>query len=194
HRLAAYAAHPSVEHAASAKRFTKAGAPNDPLYAQQWGLAKIDWQTAYSSTPITGTATLAILDTGVDTSHPDFTQKGFSGISYTGGDPLTDPSGHGTALAGIAAANVNDGTGIAATGNDGSSAPTYPAGMPNVIGVASTDQNDAIASNSSTGSAQVGAPGVGILTTQRGGGNATISGTSAAAAETAGLAALLIAS
>src|SRR5438094_10295351 len=83
---------------------------------------------------------------------------------------------------------------IAATGNDGSSGYTYPAGTPYVVGVAATDQDDVAASSSNTGSALIGAPGVGIYTTQPGGAYATFSGTSAAAAHAAGLAALLRAS
>src|SRR5439155_1461563 len=77
---------------------------------------------------------------------------------------------------------------------DGSSAPTYPAGMANVIGVAATDQTDAVAPASNTGSASVAAPGVGVYATQPGGGYASLTGSSASAAETAGLAALLVAS
>ena len=66
--------------------------------------------------------------------------------------------------------------------------------MPNVIGVASTDQSDNVAAGSNTGSAAVAAPGTGILATQPGGGYGTVSGTSASSAEVAGLAALLVAS
>src|SRR2546427_8149482 len=66
--------------------------------------------------------------------------------------------------------------------------------MSNVIGVAATDQNDATAANSNTGSAAVAAPGVAIYATQPGATYGSITGTSPGAAETAGLAALLVAS
>src|SRR5207302_5796519 len=82
---------------------------------------------------------------------------------------------------------------VAATGNGGSSAASYPAGMPNVIGVAATDPLDAVVSSSNTGSADVGAPGISISATQPGGGYSSISGTSASAALVAGEAALLVA-
>ena len=62
---------------------------------------------------IGGAATLAVLDTGVDAAHPDLAGRLVAGQSFTGGDPNSDPNGHGTALAGIAAANVNNGVGIA---------------------------------------------------------------------------------
>ncbi|HYC07248.1 MAG TPA: S8 family serine peptidase, partial [Candidatus Binatia bacterium] len=81
---------------------------------------------------------------------------------------------------------------VAATGNGGSSAPTYPAGDRSVIGVSSTDRSDRLAPGSNDGSDTfLAAPGVDILTTDAGGGYESVSGTSAAAAEVAGAAALL---
>src|SRR2546428_2518698 len=259
-----YAKHVSVEQAAPAVRLAAAGVPNDPRYAQQWALPKIAWDTAYTNVPVVGTASIAVLDTGIDASHPDLAGRVLLGTSFVGGDPTVDPNGHGTALAGIAAAKVDntigiagvayndapvlpvqvlhaDGTGLdadvvagvlwaadhgahvilmgfsspdfsaalqdavnyawskgavlaAATGNDGLTTPTYPAGMVNVIGVAATDRNDALVAGSNTASDSVAAPGVSITATQPGGTYGTITGTSAAAAETAGLAALLVAS
>ena len=81
---------------------------------------------------------------------------------------------------------------VAAAGNDGSSAPHYPAGHSKVVGVASTDSTDTLASNSNSGIAVfLSAPGVGIIAADDDGGTTTISGTSAAAAHVAGAAALL---
>jgi len=65
--------------------------------------------------------------------------------------------------------------------------------MPNVIGVAASDTADHVAGFSNTGSAAVAAPGVAIDATAPGGGYTTVSGTSAASAEVAGLAAMLAA-
>src|SRR5438094_1164125 len=261
---AKYAKHASVERAAPAVQLEAAGAPNDPGYAQQWALPKIAWDAAYSTVPIVSTAAIAVLDTGIDSSHPDLLGRVLVGRSFVGGVPTVDPNGHGTAVAGIAAAKVNnligmagvayndapllpvqvlhsDGTGydsdvvagvlwaadnganvilmgfssrdfsaalqdavnyawskgtvlVAATGNNATSAATYPAGMANVIGVAATDRNDVVTATSNTGSAAVAAPGVDIYATRPGATYANLTGTSASAAETAGLAALLIAS
>lgn len=261
--LAAFAHDPSVERATKAVKFHKAGTPDDPLYPQQWALPKIAWDQVYGTDNIDGSAIIAVLDTGVDAGHPDLAGRMGSGQSFVNGDSNSDPNGHGTALAGIAAANVNnavgvagvayaratvssvqvlqpDGTGldsdviagvvwavdngakvilmgfssadysaaladalqyawskgavlVAATGNDSSSAPSYPAGMENVLGVASTDQNDNVAADSNTGSACVAAPGVDIYTTNPSGNYGSVSGTSAAAANVAGLAVLLAA-
>ena len=81
---------------------------------------------------------------------------------------------------------------VAATGNDGSSITTYPAGDRGVIGVSNTDQSDSLDASSNYGpDAFLAAPGVGILTTAPGGGTISISGTSASAAEVAAAAALL---
>ena len=81
---------------------------------------------------------------------------------------------------------------VAAAGNDSSAAPHYPAGHAKVVGVASTDSTDTLASNSNHGIAVfLSAPGVGIIAADDDGGTTTISGTSAAAAHVAGAAALL---
>ena len=45
--------------------------PNDPSYSDQWSLPRIGWDTAYGSVTPSGSAIVAVLDTGVDASHPD---------------------------------------------------------------------------------------------------------------------------
>jgi NAD(P)-dependent dehydrogenase (short-subunit alcohol dehydrogenase family) len=81
---------------------------------------------------------------------------------------------------------------VAATGNDGSSAPTFPAGDAEVVGVSNTDETDALNPSSNYGTDTfMAAPGTDIYTTTTGGGYTTLSGTSASAAEVAGAAALL---
>jgi hypothetical protein len=81
---------------------------------------------------------------------------------------------------------------VAATGNDAVSTPTFPAGDAGVIGVAGTDENDALVSSSNYGQDTfLAAPGVGIAADAPSGDVASVSGTSAAAAIVAGAAALL---
>ena len=82
---------------------------------------------------------------------------------------------------------------VAAAGNNGSSAATYPAACPGAIGVAATDSSDSVPYWSNYGSPNVfvSAPGVSVLTTARGGGYTTVDGTSIAAPYVSGLAALL---
>ncbi len=81
---------------------------------------------------------------------------------------------------------------VAATGNDGSSAATYPAGDAGVIGVSNTNRSDELNPGSNHGADTfLAAPGTGIVTLQAGGGTTTVTGTSASSAEVAGAAALL---
>src|SRR5439155_4053926 len=83
---------------------------------------------------------------------------------------------------------------VAATGNEGSSSPTYPAGDADVMGVSATDSTDSLWSSSNYGpDAFIAAPGVGITADAVGGGTRSVTGTSASAAFVAGAAALLMA-
>src|SRR5207248_7272113 len=81
---------------------------------------------------------------------------------------------------------------VAATGNDASTARTYPAGDRGVGGVSSTGLADTVSGFSNTGADTfLAAPGENILTTLTGGGYGNVSGTSASAAMVAGAAALV---
>ena len=254
---------PSVLHVERDRVRAAEAAPSDPGYDDQWSLRRIGWNDVFGTTDPSGTAVVAVLDTGVDTSHADLAGLTVAGTSLLpGGDPTVDPNGHGTAMAGIIAAATDNGVGIAgigyagvkvmpvavldadglgqdsdiiegivwavdhgadvinlsfsnpgystalqaavdyawdhdvvivaATGNDGSSAPTYPAGDRGVIGVSNTNRDDKLAASSNHGADTfLGAPGTDIATLQAGGGTTSVSGTSASSAEVAAAAALL---
>lgn len=85
---------------------------------------------------------------------------------------------------------------VAAAGNSGSSTKMYPAGysLDNIISVAATDHNDALAlfSNYSTTWVDLAAPGVSILSTVRNDEYRYFNGTSMAAPHVAGVTALVL--
>src|SRR5438093_512504 len=82
---------------------------------------------------------------------------------------------------------------VAAVGNDGVNAPSFPAGDRGVIGVSATDENDQLAAFSNYGaSVFLAAPGTDILTTDLFGAYSTTTGTSSSAAIVAGAAAQLM--
>lgn len=94
--------------------------PSDPLFADQWGMTKIQAPEAWQEVNATGAGIkIGIVDSGVDLGHPDFACAGklsvFAGSNIgSKRDPNNpqDKDGHGTHVAGIAGACTNNGTGV----------------------------------------------------------------------------------
>jgi len=92
-----------------------AAAQWDPLRGSQWALATLRAPDAWKASKGRG-ATIAIVDTGVDLEHPDLRPRLVDGIDLVDGDRRPDDAnGHGTHVAGIAAAATGNGIGIAGT-------------------------------------------------------------------------------
>ena len=206
---------------------------------------------------------IAIIDSGVDPTHPDLSDKLLSGYNFVENNTDThDVLGHGTAVAGTAAAISNNVAGVAgvawgnpimplvvfnsdnlasyynvaraitfaadngirvinisiggpsgsstmqnainyawtketlifaSAANYATSTPYYPAACEHVVAVSATTSSDTLASFSNYGNwIDIAAPGVSILTTNRGGGYGYWNGTSFASPIAAGLAGLII--
>ena len=244
--IASLEANPAVAYAEPNWIYHADAVPNDPRYSQTYGLPKIQAPQAWDVTTGSAGVTVAVVDTGVASDHPDLAPNMVAGANYVTGGPNTslDYNGHGTHVAGTIGARGNNGIGVAgvnwnvhlmplrvlnangsgtnddiaaafastcsthpaqivnaslggtgysntmrnaiascpnvlfvvAAGNDGTNndtAPHYPCNygaapdnLPNVICVAATDQNDALASFSNYGSSvDLAAPGVSTTST-----------------------------
>lgn len=88
-------------------------AVNDPFLGSQWHLPRIVADGAWSDTTGEGIV-VAVIDSGVDTAHPDFAGKLTAGYNfYSGNSDVSDVKDHGTKVAGSAAATLNNGVGVA---------------------------------------------------------------------------------
>ncbi len=112
------AADPSVLYAEPDYIYHAAGiatTPNDPYYADyQWNLPHINADDAWNTTTGSTGVIIAVIDTGVDLTHPDLASKIVSGYDFVHNDSdASDDEGHGTHVASLAAAASNNNEGIA---------------------------------------------------------------------------------
>ncbi|MEB3204210.1 MAG: S8 family serine peptidase [Candidatus Sericytochromatia bacterium] len=233
----------------------------DDLLPRLWGMETIGARRVWATTPGDRALKVAVVDTGIDARHADFSGRVEAGRDcINGDDDPDDDDGHGTHCAGTVAAGLGnggvvgvapgvtllsvkvlDGEGggsfvsvsagivdaadrgarvislslssprtsklleeavahatakgallVAASGNAGSTAPAYPAALPQVMAVGAVRRGDMPAYFSNTGKhLSVAAPGVDILSTVPGGGWESLDGTSMACPHVAGLAALV---
>ncbi|MDP2726780.1 MAG: S8 family serine peptidase, partial [Dehalococcoidia bacterium] len=106
---------PEVEFAEPNYLVTALNTPNDPYFSfYQWNLRIIRSEAAWDIEVGKNNVTIAVLDTGVDLTHPDLASKVLPGLNMLDQSaPPQDDNGHGSHVAGIAAAASNNGTGIA---------------------------------------------------------------------------------
>jgi thermitase len=104
--------------------------PNDPIFGYQWYLynapgrpiprgagtpiygSDVDAPRAWSQTLGSGVK-VAVIDSGIDPSNPDLAGKVIASQNFTSSATTDDESGHGTHVAGVIAADFNNGIGIA---------------------------------------------------------------------------------
>ncbi|MBI1756479.1 MAG: S8 family serine peptidase [Fimbriimonas ginsengisoli] len=89
--------------------------PNDPWYANwQSDLKIINCPSAWTLTTGSSSIIVAILDTGIDSTHPDLASKVVPGWNVVANNSNTnDTLNHGTAVAGVVGALSNNGIGVA---------------------------------------------------------------------------------
>ncbi len=109
--------HPFLQYAELDHAIEPAFVPNDPQYVDQWHLPKINAPQAWDETQGSG-VTIAILDSGVNSKHPDLIGQILPGWNvYDENNDTTDLNGHGTWVTGTAAAISNNSIGVVGVAN-----------------------------------------------------------------------------
>lgn len=161
-----YAADPHVEYAEPDSLTTPQAVMNDPMYPQQWALQKIQIEQAWQLLPSQGQdVVVAVIDSGIDYTHPDLAanlwtnaaektglslidddRNGFIddirgwNFSTNTNDPMAGGGiDHGTHVAGIIGAVGNNGVGVVGL------APRADVMALHAIGGVSVDQQASVA-------------------------------------------------
>ncbi|ACN15724.1 putative alkaline serine protease (subtilase family protein) [Desulforapulum autotrophicum HRM2] len=93
--------------------------PNDERYSSQWHLPMISAPDGWDLTTGSPSVPIAIIDSGVDSTHPDLAGNLIAGYNFLENNTDTqDVLGHGTAVAGSAAAITDNITGVAGVAGD----------------------------------------------------------------------------
>jgi hypothetical protein len=111
--VAKLARRPELKFAELDRKVAVAMDANDPYIGSAWHIAKIGAPSAWDRSQGAG-VTIAILDTGVNLAHPDLKDRLVPGYNVQDNNTdVSDLCGHGTAVAGTAAASTNNALGVA---------------------------------------------------------------------------------
>ena len=117
--------------------YETAETPNDPYYSRQTHLAQIRASTAWNTTVGDASVIIGIVDSGVDGDHPDLAGKILDGWNmFDSNTDFADVIGHGTLVAGVAAAASNNETGVAGVAWE---CPILPVRVSDAQGAASSE-------------------------------------------------------
>jgi len=87
--------------------------PNDPLFPQQWYATQDRAFDAWTVPPVLPSVRVAVIDSGIDGTHPEFSGRIAAAKSFVAGPATVDTQGHGTFVAGLIAAQTDNSVGIA---------------------------------------------------------------------------------
>jgi len=87
--------------------------PTDPLVPRQWYLTQSRFYEPWLTLPAFDRVPVAVIDSGADSAHPELAGRILDYKSFVGGSARVDTLGHGTFVAGLIAAGVDNGIGIA---------------------------------------------------------------------------------
>jgi subtilisin family serine protease len=87
--------------------------PTDPFVGRQWYLTQSRFYESWLTYPAFESVPVAVIDSGVDGSHPELAGRILEARSFVGGSARVDRLGHGTFVSGLIAAEVDNGIGIA---------------------------------------------------------------------------------
>jgi serine protease len=112
-RIAAIRGVPGVRYVERLGFRRAAYVPDDPLFVKQWYAVQNRSFDAWADPPPLAAVRVAVIDSGVDGTHPELKGRIAAARSFVPGSALVDAEGHGTFVAGLIAAQTNDAVGMA---------------------------------------------------------------------------------
>lgn len=104
---------PGVVYVEEDHQFKQDFIPNDPYFSKQWFFSDMGIPSAWNETEGSGNIKVAVIDSEVDITHPDLKNQIVDPFDIiTNSSSFSSPQLHGTHVAGIIAAEANNGIGV----------------------------------------------------------------------------------